>query len=198
MKTLNNMPTDHAEWAQLKKDKNIKTKVLSSLNRFQFRYRLACSFSSMTIDGTTPKTANGYTAFMKLFLAYSAYDEVRVAEMIMLKRKKPKVHSIENQIALAATLRKNTKLKILLTEGIANQNELLKKRLHLFFDGKSDDVMCVATAARNSFVHGDLTAGGSGLSIKARVAAIEELAHILREYSDKLFSKCIKNIDDNT
>jgi hypothetical protein len=43
-----------------------------------------------------------------------------------------------------------------------------------------------------------LTAGGSGLSIKARVAAIEELAHILREYSDKLFSKCIKNIDDNT
>lgn len=198
MPVLNNMPTEHARWAQLKKGEQLKQTVVNSLNRFQYRYRLACSFSSMTVDGTTTLTAKSYTAFMKLFLAYSAYDEVRAAEMIMLKRRKLKVHSIENQTELAATLRKNHKLKILLTEGIANENELLKKRLHLFFDGKSDDVMCVATAARNSFVHGDLTAGGAGLSIKARVAAIEELAHILREYSDKLFSKCIKNIEDNT
>jgi hypothetical protein len=56
--------------------------------------------------------------------------------------------------------------------------------------------MCVATAARNSFVHGDLTAGGAGLSINARVAAIEQLAAILRNYSDKLFSKCLKRIEE--
>jgi hypothetical protein len=55
--------------------------------------------------------------------------------------------------------------------------------------------MCVATAARNSFVHGDLTAGGAGLSINARVAAIEELSDVLREYSDKIFSKCLQNIE---
>ncbi len=195
MKTLNNMPTEHARLTVLKRSKNIKAKVTSSLNRFQYRYRLACSFSSMSIDGTTQVTAKGYTAFMNLFLAYSAYDEVRAAEMILLKREKLKVHNIENQPALAATLRKNEKLKRLLLEGIANENDWLKKSLHNFYNGKSEDVMCIATAARNSFVHGDLTAGGAGLSIKARVSAIEELATTLRAYSDKLFSKCLTRIE---
>jgi hypothetical protein len=150
----------------------------------------------MTIDGTTLLTAKGYTAFMKLFLAYSAYDEVRAAEMVLLKREKLKVHNIEDQTALAATLRKNDKLKKLLTDGIANENDGLKKSLNRFYEGQSDDIMCVATAARNSFVHGDLTAGGAGLSINARVAAIEQLAAILRNYSDKLFSKCLKRIEE--
>lgn len=198
MKTLNNMPTEHAKWGLLKKDKQIKQKVIHSLNRFQYRYRFACSLSSMTIDGTTPLTAKGYTAFMKLFLAYSAYDEVRAAEMVLLKREKLKVHNIENQPALAATLRKNEKLKKLLIDGLANENDWLKRSLQNFYDGKSEDVMCIATAARNSFVHGDLTAGGAGLSINAKVAAIEELATILRSYSDKLFSKCLKRIEEKT
>ena len=43
---------------------------------------------------------------------------------------------------------------------------------------------------------GTLTAGGAGLSINARVAAIEELAAILRGYTDKLFSKCLKKIEE--
>jgi hypothetical protein len=199
MKLLNNMPTEHVKWAQLKKETKHKIeKVTHSLNRFQYRYRLACSFSSMTIDGTTTLTAKGYTAFMKLFLAYSAYDEVRAAEKILLKRDKLKVHNIENQTALAASLRKNEKLKKLLLDGIANDNDGLKKSLHKFYEGNSEDIMCIATAARNSFVHGDLTAGGAGLSINARVAAIEELATILRSYSDKLFSKCLKRIEEKT
>jgi len=195
MQTLNNMPTEHAKWAQLKEGKNHKHRVVQSLTRFQYRYRLACSFSSMSIDGTTPLTAKGYTAFMKLFLAYSAYDEVRSAEKILLKREKLKVHNIENQTALATTLRKNEKLKKLLLDGIANDNDGLMKSLHKFYEGQSEDIMCIATAARNSFVHGDLTAGGAGLSINAKVAAIEELANVLRIYSDKLFSKCLKRIE---
>jgi hypothetical protein len=199
MKTLNNMPTEHVKWAQLKKGKNHKERIVQSLNRFQYRYRLACSFSSMTIDGTKPLTAKGYTAFMKLFLAYSAYDEVRAAEMILLKRKKLKVHSIKNENILASTLRKNIKLKNLLIEGIESvnddENDGLIKSLLNFYEANGRDILCVATAARNSFVHGDLTAGGAGLSINARVDAIEELAKVLRIYSDKIFSKCLKRIE---
>lgn len=198
MKTLNNMPTEHAKWAQLKKSEQLKQKIVNSLNRFQYRYRLACSFSSMTVDGTKPLTTKGYTAFMRLFLAYSAYDEVRAAEKILLKREKLKVHSIKNEIELATTLRQNEKLKKLLIEGIDDENENsgLMKSLRNFYEANGRDIMCVATAARNSFVHGDLTAGGAGLSINTRVAEIEELSTILRNYSDKLFSKCLKRIED--
>jgi len=200
MTTLNNMPTEHAKWAQLKEGKNHKQRVVQSLTRFQYRHRLAFSFSSMSIDGTTPLTAKGYTAFMKLFLAYAAYDEVRAAEMILLKREKLRVHSIKNEIELAATLRKNIKLKNLLIEGIESvdkdENDGLKKSLLNFYEANGRDILCVATAARNSFVHGDLTVGGAGLSINAKVAAIEELATVLRNYCDKLFSKCLKKIEE--
>jgi hypothetical protein len=41
-----------------------------------------------------------------------------------------------------------------------------------------------------------LTAGGAGLSITASVTAIDDLAKVLREYSDQLFSKCLKRIED--
>jgi hypothetical protein len=200
MTILNNMPTEHIKWAQLKKGKNHKQRVVQSLNRFQYRYRLACSFSSMTIDEIKPLTAKGYTAFMKLFLAYSAYDEVRAAEQILLKRETLRIHSIKNETVLAEKLRKNKKLKDLLIEGIESvnkdENDGLKKSLLNFFEANGRDIMCVATAARNSFVHGDLTAGGAGLSINARVAAIEELATVLRNYCDKLFSKCLKKIEE--
>jgi hypothetical protein len=122
--------------------------------------------------------------------------------MILLKREKLRVHSIKNETALAATLRKNIKLKDLLIEGIESvnkeENEGLKKSLLNFYDANGRDILCVATAARNSFVHGDLTAGGAGLSINARVAAIEELATVLRNYCDKLFSKCLKKIEEKT
>jgi hypothetical protein len=199
MTKLNNMPTEHDKWAKLKKGKNHKERVVQSLNRFQYRYRLACSFSSMTIDGTKPLTEKGYTAFMKLFLAYSAYDEVRAAEMILLNRETLRVHSIKNEIELAEKLRKNLKLKDLLIEGIESvnkdENDGLKKSLLNFYDANGRDILCVATAARNSFVHGDLTAGGAGLSINAKVTAIEELATVLRNYCDKLFSKCLKKIE---
>ena len=196
MTALNNMPTDHIEWGKIKKSKRIETKVVRSLNRFQYRYRLACSFSSMTIDGTTPLTQKGYTAFLKLFLAYSAYDEVRAAEMVLLKREKLKVHNIKDKPVLAATLRKNIRLKTLLLGDIEDGDNSLKRMLKIFYEDGTDDIMCIATAARNSFVHGDLTAGGAGLSINARVAAIEELAAILRGYTDKLFSKCLKKIEE--
>ena len=197
MTALNNMPTDHAKWAQLKKRKTHKIdKVSHSLTRFSYRYRFACSFSSMTIDGTKPLTAKGYTVFMKLFLAYSAYDEVRAAEMVLLKRETLKVHNIKDPPVLAATLRKNVRLKNLLLGDLEDMQGSLKKMVKIFYEGDTDDIMCIATAARNSFVHGDLTAGGAGLSITASVTAIDDLAKVLREYSDKLFSKCLKRIED--
>lgn len=195
MPILNNMPTEHTKWGQLKKSKHINEKVIRNLNRFQYRYRLARSFSSMTIDGTTPKTVKGYTVFMKLFLAYSAYDEVRAAEMVLLGRKKLKIHAIKNEKTLAAQLRKNTNLKDLLIKNLENDADALKISLISFFADKSDDVMRIATAARNSFVHGDLTAGGAGLSVNARVDAIENLAKVLMNYCDELFSKCLKRIE---
>ena len=79
---------------------------------------------------------------------------------------------------------------------IEDGDNSLKRMLKIFYEDGTDDIMCIATAARNSFVHGDLTAGGAGLSINARVAAIEELAAILRGYTDKLFSKCLKKIEE--
>lgn len=191
---LNNMPTNVDKWTRLKKNKPIKKKLVDSLNIFQYRYRLARSFSSMTIDGATARTVKGYTAFMKLFLAYSAYDEVRTAEMILLKLDKLKLHNIKNQ-SLASALRNNKKLKDLLIDGIESEKNGLKKALIKFYEGESDDIICIATAARNSFVHGDLTAGGAGLTINSKFEAVHKLASVLNDHSDGIFCACLVEIE---
>jgi hypothetical protein len=111
------------------------------------------------------------------------------------KLEKLKIHAIKNEKTLAAQLRKNTNLKDLLIKNLENDADALKISLISFFADNSDDVMRIATAARNSFVHGDLTAGGAGLSVNARVDAIENLAKVLMNYCDELFSKCLKRIE---
>lgn len=195
MNKLNNMPTDVDNWTRLKKNKPIKKKLVDSLNIFQYRYRLARSFSSMTIDGATARTVKGYTAFMKLFLAFSAYEEVKSAEIILLKLDKFEFHKIKNQATLVSALRNNEKLKDLLINGIESEKSGLKKVLKKFYEGESDDIMCIATAARNSFAHGNLTVGGAGLSVNSEFAVINKLANVLNDFSDTLFSKCIAEIE---
>ena len=199
MTSLNNMPTAHAKWSFIKKNyTQLDSKVIDTLNRFQFRYRLALSFNSISVEGAGTKTEKGYTAFMKLFLAHSAYDVIRGAEKILTNTRGLRIHYIENEKKLANSLRENKKLKELFLNGNAIENETLRENLLRFYASRSDDILCVATAARNSFAHGTLTASVAGLSINAKVNDIEKLAQKITSLSDDIFTKClykISNID---
>ena len=165
-------------------------KVKQSLNRYTYRYRLANAFNGLDVSDIDKRTLRGYSAATKLFLAYTAYDEVRVAEKILLQRRTPKVHHVFN-FPLAHKIRKNKGLEKLLKNSSAITRESLTTSIKKFYDNGNNEVMCIATEIRNCFAHGDFTAGGADLdTVKAQVV-IEELADAVMQKSNEIFNEIL-------
>lgn len=164
--------------------------VRQSLNRYTYRYRLANAFNGLDVTGIDKRTLRGYSAATKLFLAYTAYDEVRVAEKILLDRKNPKLHHVFN-FPLAHKIRRNKGLERLQKNSSAVTRESLTKSVAKFYDEGNNEIMCIATAIRNCFAHGDLTAGGADLdTVKAQVV-VEELADAVMQKSNEIFNEIL-------
>ena len=71
-----NMPTSYALFEEkMEQGIRLNKTIMKRLSRFPFRYRLAKSF--VGIDAKeVGKTLIGYEAGMKVFLAYTAYEEL--------------------------------------------------------------------------------------------------------------------------
>ena len=118
MKDLHNLPTKHKEFSAMKKalsDKQRKQneKFLNLMNRFMYRYRMAKAFQTIVAEDVEKRTVDGYACGMKLFMAYSAYDEIRAAERILLKLEWNVTHKYKNE-KLAERIRSNGLMKDLL------------------------------------------------------------------------------------
>jgi len=135
------------------------------------------------------KTLLGYDAILKVFLAYTAYEEIVTAAH---KLNVNGVHhiglNVRSNIGLADRFRKNEKLKKFL---IAYSKAELGGKLELMFTKKFNDIVCVAFALRSIFAHGDLTPTAIGVTTKVERDLLVDLANDLLDYSDEVFSKCM-------
>ncbi len=162
------------------------------LMRFVYRYRLAKCFSGIIADGIG-RTLNGYNAIFKVFLAYTAYEQLlkgayglRVYGLLKIS---------ENRIfdeKIAEKIRMNTQLIEYLIE--YSTDSLLISQLNSFRKNSNNDITCVAYAIRNVFAHGQLTATPVGLSLKPQRIALLELADFLLDYCDENFTKCFEKL----
>lgn len=162
------------------------------LVRFSYRYRLAKSFK-YTHAPEVGRTLAGYDAILKLFLAYTAYEQVlkpavRLNVFAILPADKNEITDEE----IADRLRLNTKLMNFLISYSTDEN--LVKRIRQFSDGNSDDITRVAYAIRNVYAHGDLTSTAIGLSTYAQQDVLWDLATFLLSYSDDVFTKCVDKL----
>ena len=192
----NHMPTAHKEFSDYKKTlekskKERNNKFLNLLNRFAYRYRMAKAFHTIVAVDVEKRTVDGYACGMKLFLAYSAYDEIREAERILRKDERLKTHKFKDK-ALAEKIRRNKKMKELLLDTEKIEGEGLRNVLKKFYDGRNDEVMCFATCLRHCFVHGDFTTARSGLTTKREIAVVEEVTDVILKVSDDLFTEMMK------
>ncbi len=159
------------------------------LVRFSYRYRLASSFQ-YTHAPAVGRTLHGYDAILKLFLAYTAYEQVlkpavRLNVFGILSVDRNEI----TDITIAQQLRANVKLMNFLIN--YSTDAKLAKRIRDFLDNKSDDVTRVAYAIRNVYAHGDLTPSAIGLSTHAQQDVLWDLAKFLLVYSDNVFDKCV-------
>jgi hypothetical protein len=195
MKDLHNLPTKHKEFSAMKKalsDKQKKQneKFLNLMNRFMYRYRMAKAFETLVAKDVEKRTVDGYACGMKLFMAYSAYDEIRAAERILLKLDRNKTHKYKNEI-LAERIRSNERMKDLLLETIAVEEDGLRVMLKKFYANKNNEIMIFASSLRHSFVHGDFTTARSGLTNKREIQTINDVTEVVLKISDEIFSEII-------
>ena len=195
MKDLHNLPTKHKEFSAMKKalsDKQKKQneKFLNLMNRFMYRYRMAKAFETLVAKDVEKRTVDGYACGMKLFMAYSAYDEIRAAERILRKLDRNKTHKYKNEI-LAERIRSNDRMKDLLLETIAVEEDGLKIMLKKFYANKNNEIMIFASSLRHSFVHGDFTTARSGLTNKREIQTINDVTEVVLKLSDEIFSEMV-------
>lgn len=196
MKDLHNLPTKHKEFSAMKKALNPEQrkqneKFLNLMNRFMYRYRIAKAFQTIVVKDVEKRTVDGYACGMKLFIAYSAYDEIRAAERILLKIDKNATHKYRNEM-LAEKIRSNKKMKDLLLETIAVDEGGLKIMLKKFYANKNDEIMIFASSLRHSFVHGDFTTARSGLTNKKEIGVVNEVTDVILKVSDDIFTDMVE------
>ena len=197
MKDEHNLPTAHKRLKAIKKQIE-NEEIKKTLNRFTYRYRIARAFVGINAPDIGERTVRGYAAGMKLLLAYSAFDEIRLTRNAFpkLRPKKGEYTKIVN-VNLASKLRENKELEALLSIATAVKNPSLKNDIGLFFQNQNNDVMCIATGLRNAFAHGVFTAAGAGLTTKRKQKHVEELANAVLDMTDDIALECVSQLENN-
>ena len=195
MKDLHNLPTMHKEFSAMKKaltekQKKQNQKFLNLMNRFMYRYRMAKAFQTIVVRDVEKRTVDGYACGMKLFMAYSAYDEIRAAERILLKLDRNETHKYKNEV-LAERIRSNELMQDLLLETIAVEEDGLRIMLKKFYANKNSEIMIFASSLRHSFVHGDFTTARSGLTNKREIQTVNDVTEVVLRVSDDIFSEML-------
>ena len=162
------------------------------LARFDYRYRLAKSFTEI-IAKDIGRTIKGYNAILKVFLTYTAYEQLLKASNGL------RVYGLDsidrNRIAdieLAERLRNNKQLIDFLIE--YSTDSILIGQLVAFRKNKNNDIVCVAYAIRNVFAHGELTATPIGIALKTERTTLIDLADFLLNYCNDIFTKCVEKL----
>jgi hypothetical protein len=172
----------------------IDSDKLSKLNRFRARHRLATKLTGIHAEGISEQTLRGYTAGLKLMLAYSA------AEILGSALDKPVTQWEIKESQLALSLRNvlnraGTSRDILFSKG------QLKSRLENFLEERTDDVRIAATALRVMVAHGSFTPSGTdSLTIKG-AQIVFQLANLILKTAEEHFAdyitKEIKKLSSN-
>jgi hypothetical protein len=178
----------------LKNTKEIRTheKEKHQLIRFAYRYRLAYCFTNTKADGVGT-TLHGYNAIHKLFLAYTAYEQL-LKSTYTLKLFGVK-HIAENRIEnldMADKIRAQKYITEVLIKYTRDAD--LLHQLKEFEDNKNNDITCIAYAIRNIYAHGDLTPTAMKIRSIKRGKIFFDLADFLLEYCDEIFTKVIDKL----
>ena len=197
MKDEHNLPTTYKRLKAIKKQIE-NEEIKKTLNRFTYRYRIARAFVGINAPDIGERTVRGYAVGMKLLLAYSAFDEIRLTRNAF-----PKLRPNRGEYTkivhtnLANKLRQNEELENLLKNASAVKNESLKNDIELFYKNKNDDVMCIATGLRNAFAHGVFTAAGAGLTTKSKQKQVDELTNAVLDMTDDIALECVIQLENN-
>jgi hypothetical protein len=167
-------------------------KLAGTFNRYMWRYRLARSFKGIDADEEmTARTIRGYSEGMRLFLAYTAYDEIRQTEYWINKASYSFGHQLRSDIELSAQIRALPELREAIETSHAVNKQDLKTAVLAFYRHRNPNLMPIATAIRHMFAHGDMTVGSFGLTNEKKRQLIRKLSNLLLEKAEEISDKML-------
>ncbi|MEB3225223.1 MAG: hypothetical protein VKJ86_05400 [Synechococcus sp.] len=183
------------EWNKIN-NKNIPDYInLSEINRFAARYRLASGFKGLDVEDFRQElTVNGYSATFKVFLAYTALEQLHKATKT--ENQKFNNRFEEAQPVLASKLRETPKILIFLSEQL--ESPKLRAKLQDFIDKKHDFCLCVATGLRHAFSHGFMIVHANNTTPQQTIKFCEMLSTMLLELADREFSEITDSLCENS
>ncbi|MGB2923671.1 MAG: hypothetical protein WBB82_00040 [Limnothrix sp.] len=178
------------EWNRVNKKALPSHIDLPEINRFAARYRLASGFESLNVKGFRQElTIKGYGATLKVFLAYTALEQLH-------KASKSKRHLHEHfgkvQPDLAVKLRETPSILTFLSEQL--ESRMLRQKLQEFVEEKHDVCLYVATALRHAFSHGFLSVHANNTTPQQTIMFCENLSNMLIDLADREFSKITESL----
>ena len=128
-----------------------------ALNYFRSRYRMAKSFQGMTLETYQPETVEGYSALMKTFLSYSAFEAYLGCVGIELKDTLPLAAPYDPagcEAAVRAIQMHDSFLKGVLKH---LDSKTFIAQYEFFLNSKPSNVIYLPGGIRHIFAHGILT-----------------------------------------
>ena len=164
------------------------------ITRANARYRMAKSFSGISLDGFSQKTIDGYNALLKAALVYSAFE----AYVNTLDRKDGEGFYQRGYRLLDPEKRKKISKKILkldkdrkfysfvLQYTDPKQGKQSRKHIVKFYEGEEHNQIYLLSSLRHLFFHGILTPHANGV----KPARVVKIGNLLSDFF-------LKQIEDN-
>jgi len=164
----------------------------NEINEFNNRYRLARSFEGLKLKDYTKKTAQGYNAFLRVFLTHSTLEKF----IDILNFKSPGAlglvfEAYQPQIIIDGFVKgdSNRLLYGFLIRKLDNKK--LIKHLEEIYNGNEHNPALLSAAIRHTFAHGHLTANANGIAPSRVKKLCDPLSTFLLDFMDVEFSKKI-------
>jgi len=194
--TLQNMPSGYASFCDLARSGHQAVSMgfhgtNGDVSRFAARFRVAKSFSGITLAGYSSETISGYNALFRVFLVWSAFERF----MAILKEKPDTIMPRLSPYAPARNLQaiykhdRSGRFFLFLLQRV---NPKLKKELCAIQAGNSNNITSVAAAARHIFAHGHLSAHANDVKPYDVDAICDILFKFHITVMDQEFNKTVK------
>ena len=169
-------------------------KIDGTLTRANARYRLAKSFNGISLEDYSENSIEGYSALMRVFLVYSAYESY--LKLITNESKKCKAGKAflntkkSRQISeKILELDKNKKFYKFVS---SFSQKYVSEEIEKFYNKEDHNIVCLLSSIRHIFVHGSLTPHSNKINPKTVQKICNLLSDFFLSQIAKDFSRRIK------
>lgn len=160
---------------------------------FANRYRVAKSFRGILLDEYTERTANGYSALFKLFLAWSTFEQL--LKLLGIRYKNERIKELCDKyemLALCERIKHFDNKKTFYEFLQNNVDEKHKIQIQKFFDDEKElNISFLISSIRHVFAHGKLTPHSNKSEPTKTTKLCNELADFLLDLIDAEFTEII-------